>query len=98
MDRRADRRAARPPAARSGSTSVDRARGEVVLARNDLYWDTPTVLDQLVLRRLDPPAMATGLATGDVDIALPAAGTAVAHRARRADPGPARCSRPRSRR
>ncbi len=41
--------------------TVDRARGEVVLARNDLYWDTPAVLDQLVLRRLGrrrrwPPA------------------------------------------
>ncbi len=57
--------------------SVDRARGEVVLARNDLYWDTPTVLDQLVLRRLDPTAMATGLANGDVDVALPEAGTEV---------------------
>lgn len=51
--------------------SVDRARGEVVLARNDLYWDTPTVLDQLVFRRLDPPAMAIGLGNGDLDVALP---------------------------
>ncbi len=51
--------------------SIDRARGDVVLARNDLYWDTPTVLDQLVLRRLDPAAMATGLANGDLDVALP---------------------------
>lgn len=57
--------------------SIDRARGEVVVARNDLYWDTPTVLDQLVLRRLDPTAMATGLANGDVDIALPEADPAV---------------------
>jgi ABC-type transport system substrate-binding protein len=57
--------------------SVDRARGDVVLARNDLYWDTPTVLDQLVLRRLDPTAMATGLANGDIDVALPQAGTGI---------------------
>jgi ABC-type transport system substrate-binding protein len=51
--------------------SVDRARGEVVLARNDLYWDTPTVLDRLVLRSLDEPVLAAGLASGDVDVALP---------------------------
>jgi ABC-type transport system substrate-binding protein len=51
--------------------SVDRARGDVLLARNDLYWDAPTVLDQLVLRRLDPNAMVTGLANGDIDVALP---------------------------
>lgn len=57
--------------------SVDRARGEVVLARNDAYWDTPAVLDQLVLRRLDDTAMAAGLASGDVDVALPEAGLGV---------------------
>ncbi len=57
--------------------SVDRARGEIVLARNDAYWDTPTVLDQLVLRRLGPSSLAAGLATGDVDVALPEADDAV---------------------
>lgn len=57
--------------------SIDRARGEVLLGRNDLYWDTPTVLDQLVLRRLDPTGMATGLANGDIDVALPAARPAI---------------------
>lgn len=53
--------------------SVDRARGEVVLTRNDLYWATPAVLDQLVLRKLDGTALATGLAAGDVDVAWTAA-------------------------
>ena len=53
--------------------TVDAGRGEVVLARNDTYWDTPAVLDTLVLRRLDDAAMATGLAAGDVDVALPEA-------------------------
>ncbi|MGH3570200.1 MAG: ABC transporter substrate-binding protein, partial [Pseudonocardia sp.] len=53
--------------------SVDRARGEVVLTRNDLYWATPAVLDQLVLRRLDGTALATGLAAGNVDVAWTAA-------------------------
>ncbi|MHA6780423.1 ABC transporter family substrate-binding protein [Pseudonocardia saturnea] len=57
--------------------TVDPGRGEVVLARNDTYWDTPTVLDTLVLRRLDDAAMATGLAAGDVDVALPEADPAV---------------------
>jgi ABC-type transport system substrate-binding protein len=50
--------------------SVDRARGEVVLTRNDQYWDTPAVLDQIVLRRLDATAVADGLGVGDVDVAL----------------------------
>jgi ABC-type transport system substrate-binding protein len=57
--------------------TVDPGRGEVVLARNDTYWDTPAVLDTLVLRRLDDTAMATGLAAGDVDVALPEADPAV---------------------
>jgi ABC-type transport system substrate-binding protein len=57
--------------------SVDRARGEIVLARNDLYWDTPAVLDQLVLRRLDAPVLAAGLVAGDVDVALPEPDAAV---------------------
>jgi ABC-type transport system substrate-binding protein len=57
--------------------SVDRARGEVVIARNDQYWDMPTVLDQLVLRRVDETALVDGLRVGDVDIALPAASEAV---------------------
>lgn len=52
--------------------TVDRGRGEIDLTRNDAYWDTPTVLDQLVLRRLSPTASASGLATGDVDLAMTA--------------------------
>lgn len=54
-------------------TSVDRARGEVLLTRNDLYWDTPAVLDQLLFRRLSPQELAPALAAGDVDVALPEA-------------------------
>lgn len=56
---------------------VDRARGEVQLARNDAYWATPAVLDQLDFRRLDAAGMAVGLSSGDVDIALPEADQAV---------------------
>jgi ABC-type transport system substrate-binding protein len=50
---------------------VDRARGEVLLTRNDQYWDTPATLDQLLLRHLDGVALADGLGVGDVDVALP---------------------------
>ena len=50
--------------------SVDRARGEILLTRNDQYWDTPAVLDQLSLRRITGTALADGLGVGDVDIAL----------------------------
>jgi ABC-type transport system substrate-binding protein len=57
--------------------SVDRARGEIVLTRNDQYWDTPALLDQLTLRRLSGIALADGLGVGDVDIALPTPDDAV---------------------
>jgi ABC-type transport system substrate-binding protein len=53
--------------------TIDRDRGLVELARNDLYWDTPTVLDVLALQRLDDAQTVAGLASGDVDIALPEA-------------------------
>jgi ABC-type transport system substrate-binding protein len=54
-------------------TGMDRARGAVLLTRNDAYWATPAVLDQLEFRRLDPTDMAAGVSSGDVDIALPQA-------------------------
>ena len=63
--------------------SVDRARGEILLTRNDQYWDTPAVLDQLSLRRLGGIALADGLGVGDVDIALPDSRRRRAHRAGR---------------
>ncbi|MGE0297587.1 ABC transporter family substrate-binding protein [Pseudonocardia sp.] len=50
--------------------TVDRGRGEIVLGRNDLYWATPTTLDQLVFRRLDPAGLPGALASGDADVAL----------------------------
>lgn len=58
-------------------SSVDLNRGEVVLARNDTYWDVPSRLDTLVFRRLDDGAMAAGLGVGDVDVALPEADPAI---------------------
>jgi ABC-type transport system substrate-binding protein len=50
-------------------TALDRARGQLVLARNDHYWGTPAVLDSLVLRRLDPTGLLDGLRTGDLGVA-----------------------------
>ncbi|MCO1657572.1 ABC transporter substrate-binding protein [Pseudonocardia humida] len=50
--------------------TIDRDRGLVELTRNDLYWDAPSVLDVLVLQRLDDAQTVAGLASGDVDIAL----------------------------
>ncbi len=57
--------------------TLDRARGLVELARNDLYWDTPAVLDTLVLQQIGDVELAAGLASGDVDIALPTADEAI---------------------
>ena len=68
-----------------------------MLTRNDAYWDTPTVLDQLVLRRLGPSSLAAGLATGDVDVGLPDADEAVRTALAGVLPAAAACSRPRSR-
>ncbi len=50
-------------------SSVDRDRGQLVLARNDHYWATPAVLDSLVLRRSDPAGMVDGLRKGELALA-----------------------------
>ncbi|HTK63183.1 MAG TPA: ABC transporter family substrate-binding protein [Pseudonocardia sp.] len=50
-------------------SSVDRDRGQLVLARNDHYWATPAVLDSLVLRRSDPTGMVDGLRKGELALA-----------------------------
>lgn len=48
--------------------TVDRARGQLVLVRNDHYWARPAVLDSLVLRRSDTTSMLDGLRGGDLPI------------------------------
>jgi ABC-type transport system substrate-binding protein len=50
-------------------TLLDRARGQLTLARNDHYWSTPPVLDSLVLRRIDPTGLLDGLRTGELPVA-----------------------------
>lgn len=51
-------------------TPVDPARRELVLARNDRYWDTPARPDRLVLRQFTDGALAEVLSTGSVQAAL----------------------------
>lgn len=50
---------------------VDRLRGEVLLVRNDPYWDTPAVLDEFVLRRIPADTLPTALESQGIDLALP---------------------------
>ncbi|MFC0314278.1 ABC transporter family substrate-binding protein [Gordonia phosphorivorans] len=59
--------------------SIDRARDEVRLIRNDRYWRTPPALDQVVLRRAGTlPQMAQTVRNGDTDVAALTAGAASA--------------------
>ncbi|MGH3998733.1 MAG: ABC transporter family substrate-binding protein, partial [Pseudonocardiaceae bacterium] len=50
--------------------SVDRSRGEMVLVRNDRYWDTPAQVDRILFRRGSEAALADALRTGGVQGAL----------------------------
>jgi ABC-type transport system substrate-binding protein len=51
-------------------TSVDRSRGEIVLERNDRYWDTPTQVGRIRLRQGSEAALVEALRTGGVQGAL----------------------------
>jgi ABC-type transport system substrate-binding protein len=51
-------------------TSVDRSRGEIVLERNDRYWDTPTQVGRIRLRQGSEAALVDALRTGGVQGAL----------------------------
>lgn len=44
---------------------LDTARGEIILERNDRYWDKPAAVDQIVLRRSDEAGLATALHSGN---------------------------------
>ncbi len=44
--------------------SLDSAGGEIVLERSDRYWGTPSVLDQVVLRKAAPQDMVDALRDG----------------------------------
>ncbi|HEX6404068.1 MAG TPA: ABC transporter family substrate-binding protein [Pseudonocardiaceae bacterium] len=51
-------------------TSVDRSRGEIVLERNDRYWDTPTQVGHIRLRQGSEAALVEALRTGGMQGAL----------------------------
>jgi ABC-type transport system substrate-binding protein len=51
-------------------TSVDRSRGEMVLERNDRYWDTPTELGRIRFRQGSEAAVIDALRSGGVQGAL----------------------------
>lgn len=49
---------------------LDNARGEIILERNERYWDKPAAIDQLVLRRADEPSMRAALLSGNDQFVL----------------------------
>lgn len=50
--------------------SIDMARGEIVLQRNERYWGDPARVDQIVLRRTEQQDMAGALRSGTIQLAL----------------------------
>lgn len=51
-------------------TSVDRSRGEMVLERNDRYWDAPAQVDRIRFRQGSEAALVEALRTGGAQGAL----------------------------
>lgn len=50
--------------------SVDRGRDEILLERNDRFWDTPAKPDQILMRRGGSPAqLADSMRSGDAQVA-----------------------------
>jgi ABC-type transport system substrate-binding protein len=50
--------------------SVDKDRGEIILERNERYWEKPAAVDRLIFRRADQPGMVAALASGNDQFAL----------------------------
>jgi ABC-type transport system substrate-binding protein len=50
--------------------TLDTDRGEVVLERNDRYWDRPATLDRIVMRRADQTGIFEALEAGHDQLAL----------------------------
>ncbi|MFC4000367.1 ABC transporter family substrate-binding protein [Prauserella oleivorans] len=50
--------------------TLDKERGEIVLERNERYWEKPAAVDRIVLRRADQPGMAAALRSGTDQLAL----------------------------
>lgn len=53
-----------------GIKTIDIARGEIVLERNERYWEKPAAVDRLVLQRADGPGMVSALRSGSAQFAL----------------------------
>ncbi|MGH3952403.1 MAG: ABC transporter family substrate-binding protein, partial [Pseudonocardiaceae bacterium] len=49
---------------------LDKARGEIILERNERYWEKPAAVDQIVLRRSDRPGMVAALRSGSDQFAV----------------------------
>ncbi|RJQ71488.1 ABC transporter family substrate-binding protein [Pseudonocardiaceae bacterium YIM PH 21723] len=50
--------------------NIDRERGEIVLERNDRYWDTSAGPDRILLRRSDPAGVVSALRNKDTQLAV----------------------------
>jgi ABC-type transport system substrate-binding protein len=58
--------------------SVDRGRGEVLLERNDRFWDEPALPDEILMRRGGTDAQLTeSMRSGDTQLAQVAGGSAL---------------------
>ncbi|WP_298182938.1 ABC transporter family substrate-binding protein [Saccharomonospora sp.] len=53
-----------------GIKTIDTARGELVLERNERYWEKPAAVDRIVLQRADGPGMVSALRSGSAQFAL----------------------------
>ncbi|SFB59621.1 ABC-type transport system, substrate-binding protein [Amycolatopsis marina] len=50
--------------------TLDKARGEIILERNERYWEKPAAVDRLVLRSADQAGMAAALRSGNDQFAI----------------------------
>ncbi|OQO93162.1 peptide ABC transporter substrate-binding protein [Saccharomonospora piscinae] len=50
--------------------TIDSARGEIVLERNERYWEKPAAVDRIVLQRSDGPGMVSALRSGSAQFTL----------------------------
>lgn len=50
--------------------TLDKGRGEIILERNERYWEKPAAVDRLVLRSADQAGMAAALRNGNEQFAV----------------------------
>ncbi|MEU6645742.1 ABC transporter family substrate-binding protein [Saccharomonospora sp. NPDC046836] len=50
--------------------TLDKERGEIILERNERYWEKPAAVDRIVLRSSDQPGMVAALRSGNDQFAL----------------------------